>query len=119
MASKRQEQVAELIKRNFGTVLQNQGSYIYGTAFVTVTSTLVTPDLSLAKIYVSVYNTENKQGVVLMMEKEIAALKKELAYRIRKHVRRIPDIAIYLDDTLDEMYKLNRIFDEIKGDEEE
>ena len=114
MASKRQEQVAELIKRNFSIVLQSEGTYIYGSAFVTVTQTLVTPDLSLAKLYVSVYNTEDKEEVLLSLNKEISSLKKALAYRIRKHVRRIPEIAIYLDDTLDEMYKLNQIFDGLK-----
>ena len=111
MASKRQEQVAELIRRNFGIVLQSDGSYIYGDAFVTVTSVLVAPDLSQAKLYVSIFNTEDKEDVLLKLNKGIGSLKKSLAYRIRKHVRRIPEIAIYMDDTLDEMYKLNQIFD--------
>ncbi len=111
MASKRQEQVAELIRRNFGIVLHSDGSYIYGDAFVTVTSVLVTPDLSMAKLYVSVFNTEDKEAVLLSLNKGIKGLKKSLAYRIRNHVRRMPEIAIYLDDTLDEMYKLNQIFD--------
>ena len=114
MASKRQEQVAELIKRNFGTVLQQEGSYIYGDAFVTVTQVQVTPDLSQAKLYISVFNTENKQGVLLMMQNETRSLKQSLAHRIKRHVRRIPDIAIFLDDTLDEMYKLNDLFDNLK-----
>lgn len=113
MASKRQEQVAELIRRNFGIVLQSEGSYIYGTAFVTVTSALVTPDLSMVKIYVSVFNTEDKEDVLLKLRKQIKPLKNALAYRIKKHVRRIPEVAIYLDDTLDEMYKLNNIFDSL------
>jgi len=120
MASKRQEQVAELIRRHFGIVLQSDGSYIYGDAFVTVTSVLVTPDLSLAKLYVSIFNTEDKEAVLLKINKEIRGLKKSLAYRIRNHVRRIPEIAIYMDDTLDEMYKLNQIFDRLdeSGQEE-
>jgi len=113
MASKRQEQVAELIKRNFGVVLQQEGSYIYGTAFVTVTQVQVTPDLSQAKLYISIFNTDDKEAVLQKMERETRKLKQSLAYRIRKHVRRIPDIAIYLDDTLDEMYKLNEIFDNL------
>jgi len=113
MASKRQEQVAELIKRNFGVVLQQEGSYIYGDAFVTVTQVQVTPDLSQAKLYVSVFNAEDKDAVLTMMERETRKLKQSLAYRIKKHVRRIPDISIYLDDTLDEMYKLNDIFDNL------
>lgn len=113
MASKRQEQVAELIKRNFGVVLQQEGSYIYGDAFVTVTQVQVTPDLSQAKLYISVFNTENKQAVLQMLVNDTRKLKQSLAHRIKKHVRRIPDIAIYLDDTLDEMYKLNQIFDNL------
>jgi ribosome-binding factor A len=113
MASKRQEQVAELIKRNFGVVLQQEGSYIYGDAFVTVTQVQVTPDLSQAKLYISVFNAENKQVVLQLMERELRKLKQALAFRIKKHVRRIPEIAIYLDDTLDEMYKLNEIFDNL------
>lgn len=114
MASKRQLQVAELIKRNFGHVLREKGSYTYGTEpFVTVTQVQTTPDLSIAKIYLSIYNIENKESVLMQIEQEIHQLKQELAYRIRKHVRRIPDISVFLDDTLDEMYKLNQLFDDI------
>lgn len=113
MASKRQEQVAELIKRNFGIVLQHEGSYIYGDAFVTVTQVQVTPDLSEAKLYISVFNAENKQEILQMMTNATKKLKQSLAHRIKRHVRRIPDISIFLDDTLDEMYKLNEIFDNL------
>ena len=122
MASKRQLQVAELIKRNFGHILQQQGSYIYGSAFVTVTQVQTTPDLSLAKIYLSIYNVEDKDEVIKVINKNLRDLRHELAFRIKKHVRRIPDIAVYRDETLDEMYKLNQIFDKIKdgksGEEE-
>ena len=113
MASKRQEQVAELIKRNFGVVLQQEGSYIYGDAFVTVTQVQVTPDLSEAKLYISVFNTEDKEAVLQMMTNGTKKLKQSLAHRIKRHVRRIPEISIFLDDTLDEMEKLNEIFDSL------
>ncbi|MEM9920539.1 MAG: 30S ribosome-binding factor RbfA [Bacteroidota bacterium] len=115
MESKRQKQVAELIKRNFGTLLQQEGGYIYGTeALVTVTSVKMSPDMSIAKIYLSVYNTENKQAVILEMEDAIFRLRQSLSQRIRRHVRRIPDIQFYLDDTLDEMYRLNELFNRLE-----
>jgi ribosome-binding factor A len=113
MASKRQEQVAEIIKRNFGIILQQEGSYIYGDAFVTVTQVQVTPDLSEAKLYISVFNSDDKQAVLQMMVNGTKKLKHSLAHRIKRHVRRIPDISIFLDDTLDEMYKLNEIFNKL------
>ncbi len=119
MASKRQLQVAELIKRNFGTVLQQEGIYIYGEAFVTITSVILTPDLSMAKLYFSVFNTEDKNEVILLMRKNMHTLKQALVNRIRKHVRRIPELAFYEDETLDEMYRLNKLFDSLNKKEEE
>ena len=47
------------------------------------------------------------------MEENRHRLKQSLAHRIRRHVRRIPEIDVYIDDTLDEMYKLNKMFDKI------
>jgi len=117
--SKRQLQVAEIIKRNFGTVLQQEGGYIYGSSvLVTVTSVKITPDFSQAKIYLSVYNTENKQAVILQMEEEYHRLKQSLSHRIRKHVRRIPEFQVYLDETLDEMYRLNKLFNKLDDDKQ-
>lgn len=117
METIRQKQVGELIKRHFSMVLQAEGSYIYGAeVLVSVTSVKMTPDFSLAKIYLSVFNTDNKQATILEMEDQIIRLKQSLVARIRKQIRRIPDIAFYLDDTIDEMYRIdaliNRLHDE-------
>ena len=119
METKRQRQVAEVIKRNFSTVLQMEGSYIYGSeVLVTVTQVKMSPDLNLAKIYLSVFNTENKQAPILEIEENIVRLKQSLANRIRRHVRRIPNISIYLDDTLDEMYRLNDLFNKLHKEDQ-
>ena len=118
MESRRQRQVGELIKRNFSSVLQQEGVYIYGTqALVSVTHVLMSPDLGLAKIYISVYNTDNKQAVLLQMQESAHRLKQLLATRIRKHVRRIPAIDLYIDETLDEIDKVENLFNKIKGDQ--
>ncbi len=114
METIRQKQVGELIKRHFSMVLQAEGSYIYGAdVMVSVTNVKMTPDFSLAKIYLSVFNTENKQATILEMEDQIVRLKQSLAARIRKQIRRIPEIAFYLDDTIDEMYRINAMFDRL------
>ena len=119
MESKRQLQVAELIKRNFSIVLRDEGSYIYGAEpLVTVTQVKMTPDFNLAKIYLSVYNTDHKDGVLLVLEEHITRLKQLLTARIRRHVRRIPDIAFFLDDTLDEMYRLNELFNRLHEEDQ-
>ncbi len=117
--SKRQQQVAEVIRRDFSSVLQETGSYIFGNeVLVTVTKVKVTPDFGLAKIYLSIFNTENKQEVLLMMEEEKYRLRMALGQRIRKKVRRIPDIDFYEDETLDEMYRLRNLFDKLREEDQ-
>jgi len=113
----KQKQISELVKRNFSVVLQDEGTNIYGAKpLVTVTNVKVSPDLGQAKIYLSVYNTENKQEVLLEMEEEKNRLKQALGYRLRKLVRRIPDIDFYLDDTLDEMFRIDELFGRLRAD---
>ncbi len=117
METKKQKQTAEIIKRNFGVVLQHEGSYIYGAeSLVTVTAVKMSPDLGIAKIYVSVYNTLSKQEAVIALNDNLVQLRKSLGQRIKRHVRRIPHIQIYLDDMLDEMYRLNDVFDKLEKD---
>ena len=115
--TKRQKQTAEIVKRHFSLMLQQEGSYIYGAeVLVTVTQVKMSPDLNIAKIYLSVFNTENKQAVILQMEEAHHRLKQVLASFIRKKVRRMPEIAFYMDETLDEMYRLNDMFKKLKDD---
>ena len=103
-----------MIKRNFSIVLQQEGSYIYGPEpLVTVTEVQVSPDLSVGKIYLSVWNTNNKQAVILQMEEERQRLKSALATRLRRQLRRLPDVDFYLDETLDEMNKVDNLFDRL------
>ncbi|MBL7791344.1 MAG: 30S ribosome-binding factor RbfA [Saprospiraceae bacterium] len=117
METIRQKQVAEMVKRNFSMVLQEEGGYIYGTSvLVSVTGVKMSPDLNIAKIYLSVYNTEDKQTVILEMEDQLVRLRQSLANRIKKHVRRVPEIALYLDDTIDEMYRVNDLFNRLHNE---
>jgi len=115
MGKVRHEQVAELIKRNFSMVLNKEGRYIYEDAFVTVTNVVMSPDLGLAKIYLSVYNTDNKQGVLLSLEEQYSRLKRLLHHRMRRSLRRMPEFRMYIDDTLDEMERLNDLFNDLSS----
>lgn len=125
METKRQRQTAELVKRNFSIVLQEIGSYIYGSQpLVTVTEVKMSSDMGLAKIYLSIWNTDNKQAVLLALEEEYPRLRSALGTRLRRHVRRIPNISIFEDETIDEMYRVNSLFERLHeedqmGNEEE
>lgn len=114
MESKRQLQVGEMIMRNFSMVLQQQGRFIYGDILVSVTKAIVTPDLAQAKIYLSIYGKENKDEVLMQLEENMHHLKQEFSHRIKKHIRRIPELFLFIDDTLDEMYRVDNMLKNIK-----
>ncbi len=111
--SKRQRQVAETIKRNFSMILHQEGSYIYENALVTVTNVKVTPDFGLASIYISIFNTDNKPAVLLQLEENTVRLRQSLAQRVKKQMRRVPQIQFFIDDTLDEMFRVDSLFDRL------
>ncbi len=117
MESIRQKQVGELLRRYFSMILTEEGSLIYGRdKLVTVTGIKMTPDLLIAKVYISVYGTENKQEVILELEDNYPRLRQALAAKVGKQMRRMPALEFFLDDTVDEMYRvealLNRVHDE-------
>jgi ribosome-binding factor A len=118
MQTKRQLQVAEVVKRNFSEVLLVDGYFIYGEALVTVANVVMSSDLGIAKIYLSIYNTDNKQRVLDLIYENMPKLKGELYLRIRKQLRKMPYLQFFIDDTLDEMYRVDALFKKIKGEEE-
>lgn len=113
MDSKRQLQIAELIKRNFSLILMKEGMYMYGGAMVSVTNVKMSPDLRLAKIYLSIFNTDDKESVMTEIQHHISLLKQQLVANIRKQVRFVPDIAIFNDELLDEMDRVDRLLGEL------
>jgi ribosome-binding factor A len=116
MDSVRQRQIAENIRREMSAVFQLEGRNIYGQqALVTITGVRITPDLGTARIYLSVFNAPStKEAVLDQINENHYRLRSTLTPRIRSLVRRIPTIEFFLDDTLDEVEKLDRLFDEIK-----
>jgi ribosome-binding factor A len=119
MGSVKQKQTESMLQREMSMVLQQEGGYIYGTqALVTVTGVKLSPDFGEAKFYLSVFNIEDKQSVIIQLDDDLVRMRQILAGRIRKKIRRIPQVSFFLDDTLDEMYRLNSLFDKIGTDED-
>ena len=118
MESIRQKQIGELLRRYFGMLLSEEGSLIYGRdKLVTVTGVKMTPDLLVAKIYISVYGTENKQEVILELEDNQQRLRQALASKVGKQMRRLPEIEFHLDDTVDEMYRVQTLLDRVQDED--
>jgi len=118
MDSKRQQQVAKLIQQAMSDVFQVDGRSIYGRAFVTISGVKMTPDLMMARTYLSIYNVEDKEEILANIQANIPYLRKKVGGKIRNKVRQIPELEFFLDDTIDEVIKIDGILLKLEEERE-
>lgn len=111
------------MQKDLGEIFQRKSSDWFGGAFITVSETTVTPDLGYVKVYLSLYNVKDKDALMEEIEFRSKDIRKLLASKIRNSVRKIPELQYFEDNSLDEMNKMDALFDSIKQtknkDEEE
>jgi ribosome-binding factor A len=119
MESKRNKQLNEMVKRHFSLFLQEEGRYIYSNrVLVSVTEVKMTSDFMMARVYLSVFNTENKQEPILALRENYQRVRQVMGNRLKSHMRRIPEFSFFIDETLDEMYKVDALFERLYADEQ-
>lgn len=112
----RTERLAAVLKRDLGKIIQK--SYQNGS-IITVTNVKVTPDLLIAKVYLSILSPgRDKKDVFEYLEEHNADIRKELASLIRNQVRRIPELHFYLDETAEYVNRMEQLFSEIREERE-
>lgn len=114
----RTAKVAEEIKHKLNTAMSKDLSEISGIGLVTISNVIMTPDLKLAKIYLSFLG--NKEPVERCIEK-INSKKKHIRYLLAKHIvlKYMPELAFYYDDTMEYADNVQKIFNKIHEEEEE
>ena len=105
----RVERLGELLKRDLGEIIQRD--FQPDSTFVTITSVRVTPDLSIAKVYLGVFAPERDNEVVFeYINEKVSQIRHKFANRIRNQVRKIPELHFYADDTVDYVNKMEELF---------
>ena len=117
MDNRRQNKIGSLMKEVITEILMREGKGIYGSALVSVTNVKVTTDLSLARFYFSIYNTAQKEAVLGMLNEAKPSLKRAIVAKI-KDLRKMPEFEFYLDETLDELFKIEELFKKIHEEDE-
>jgi len=113
-----QKKIARLVQRELSEIIQ-LGGYAPGV-MPSITVVRMTPDLSLARVYVSVFPDSKLEETVALFNAEQRELRRQLAARIRNKVRKIPEIRFYVDDSFIEAEKINKLLDQLDmGKEEE
>lgn len=110
MSSYRVDKVEQLIKVEVSNIfLQKLREQELG--FLTVTNVKVSPDLKIAKVYLSVFEKEKRELVLERINKKHGLIRSELAHRIR--LKFVPELKFFIDDTLDYVEKIESLIDRI------
>ena len=115
----RQEKFGKMIQKELAEIFMQNRSAMFNNAFITVSGVNVSPDLGYAKVYLSFFNEKNKEELLRIIELQNVQIRRELTSRIRKQVRVIPELQFFIDDSLDYVFKMEKLFDEIKKKDQE
>ncbi|QSE98572.1 ribosome-binding factor A [Fulvivirga lutea] len=120
--STRQQKYSKLIQKDLSEIFQKDKIGIFGKAFVTIADVLVTPDLSIAKIYLSMMLVPNKEELLEKIRSHKSEIRKILGNKIGKQVRIVPDLLFFIDEVEEKASKIDSLIDSLDippADEEE
>ncbi|MCI9608506.1 MAG: 30S ribosome-binding factor RbfA [Muribaculaceae bacterium] len=114
METTRQAKISRLIQKELSEIFRQQTAKTRGV-IVSVSSVAVSPDLSIAKAYLSVFPSEKGAEVIESIRASAKTVRYELAQRVRFQLRKTPELSFYLDDTLDYIENIDNL---LKADAE-
>jgi ribosome-binding factor A len=117
MESKRQQKFAGVIQQDLATIFQREGNGYLPNTMVTITKVRVTPDLALARIFLSFFNNSNTQLALQTIKSHANEIRYKLGARIKDQVRVIPQLEFFVDDTSEYVERMDKIFDKISKEE--
>lgn len=111
--STRQLKFARLIQKEISDIFQRDKRGILDNAFITIAEVKVSPDLGVAKVYVSMMLAKDKQATLEKINSRKGEIRKALGDKIRKQVRVIPELIFYLDEVEENAQRLDSLINNL------
>lgn len=108
METTRQAKIARLLQKELSEIFRLQTAKMRGT-LVSVSAVRVSPDLSVARVYLSVFPSGKAQEMLESINKSAKTIRYELAQRVRYQLRKTPELAFYIDDSLDYIENIDNL----------
>lgn len=115
METQRQQKVARLLQKDLSEILINEAREAAGGRMLTITSVRMSPDLSLAKIYLSIFPSSDAKTWLETFQHHIARIRLELGRRVRHQLRIVPELAFFIDDSLDYAEHIDNLLKQADG----
>lgn len=109
MESQRQIKVGKQIQKDLSEIILELSKEVAPGKMLTVTKVRITPDLGLAKTYVSVFPSTDADAIVQKLNDKLSLIRHELGKRIRHQLKKVPELKIYNDDSLDYMDNIDKL----------
>ena len=116
---KRQKQVAAVIEKELNDIFQRLGLSMHNGGMISIASVKITPDLFDARIYLSFFKVNDPIETLKFIQDKSWEIKKELTARVRHQLRSMPQLTFFIDDTLEYVDKMEKLFKDIKTEEEQ
>ena len=109
MESTRQKKVSRLIQKELADIFLRKNNEFAPGKLISITIVRVSPDLSFAKVFLSVFPSVNQEEVVTAIKDHTAKIRFELGQKIRTQLRIVPEIAFFIDDSLDYIDNIDKL----------
>ncbi len=110
METTRQAKIARLLQKELSEIFRQQTAKTHGV-IISVSAVRVTPDLSIARAYLSVFPSTNAQEIMNNINLSAKTIRYELAQKVRFQLRKTPELQFYLDDSLDYIDNIDHLLE--------
>ena len=99
--STRQLKIASELQKELAEIIRSKGMAFFLGSLVSVSGVKISPDLSVAKVYLSIFPSEKSEAVMKIIEENHRALRGDLGKKLGRSLRIIPELIFYIDNSLD------------------
>ncbi len=112
-ASKRQQKFARLIQKDLSHIIQKNKMGIFANSFVTVAEVRMSPDLGVAKVYLSMLLVKDKDQMLEKVNLHKNEIRRDLGGMIGKQVRKIPELIFFIDEIEEHATRMDKLIDDL------
>jgi ribosome-binding factor A len=109
MDSIRQNKVSRLIQKELAEIFQRESRELFRGRMISVTVVRVSKDLSLAKVYLSIFPSEAGKETIGLIKQLSGQIRGALGHKVGKQLRVVPELAFFLDDSLDYIDRIDKV----------
>ena len=107
MEKTRLKKVDRLIQKELSLIFQQNPLVEYRNILISVTVVRISPDLSVARVYLSIFPSDNSEEIVEKITERTGKIKYELGKKLRHQLRKLPDLKFFVDDSLEYAGKID------------